>query len=406
MLAHIMSRRSFLAAAGLGTATLLAGCDDVALPPHDIAPPPDPPLPPPESPILSGPYQTTRVILGEFVGTEGMKQPRTLRDISAYDYYLTCQDDGGLVKIPLPTRVLASVYYPGGNPNVRDHRVPEPNPMHISKGPFPVLLYAHAFRDDGCETLVRSTRDFTSVDTMLQHVASYGCVVVAPDLSWLPGHGPQSLHVTLEEAFVLRAGVLVEYYRYLLSLNGKLFGKQLDLSRLVLVGHSQGGGAGVEAGRILSTVINLQPVAYGLIGPWYKHLNPVPGISSDLHNLLALHGTLDYVSDAAGAFAAAGSPKTLVTIPRADHFGYTSLLAEQGGRLLRKSQQMTGAAYLAALVRYYALGDASARPYLSGEKVVEGLEKYGVTGIEIRQDGFRKLLPPQGPTVGPPVGGR
>ena len=40
-----------------------------------------------------------------------------------------------------------------------------------------------------------------------------------------------------------------------------------------------------------------------------------------------------------------------------------------------------------ALVRLYALGDMTARPYLSGQEMVEGLNIYGVTGIQVQQAG-------------------
>jgi hypothetical protein len=58
------------------------------------------------------------------------------------------------------------------------------------------------------------------------------------------------------------------------------------------------------------------------------------------------------------------------------------------GTISRDAQQRTGAAYLAASVRYFALNDASARPYLTGERAVEGLELFGVTGIQVQAEGI------------------
>ncbi len=141
--------------------------------------------------------------------------------------------------------------------------MPTANPLSIASGPFPVLLYAHAFRDTRsvCKFTADPHRDFTSVDVMLSHVASYGCVCVAPDLSWLPGSdwpGDQEQGI-----FITRAQVLLESYLYLDSLNTTLFAKQLDLTRVVLVGHSTGTGAAVYAGR--------SPL-------WEMHPTAVPGI--------------------------------------------------------------------------------------------------------------------------------
>jgi hypothetical protein len=48
------------------------------------------------------------------------------------------------------------------------------------------------------------------------------------------------------------------------------------------------------------------------------------------------------------------------------------------GTISRANQQRAGAAYLAALARYYIQNGQTARPYPSGEKQVEGLEGIGV----------------------------
>jgi pimeloyl-ACP methyl ester carboxylesterase len=238
---------------------------------------------------------------------------------------------------------------------------------------------------------------------MLKHGASYGCVCVAPDLSWLPGgfprHTPQSL-----DAFNLRATVLVEYYNYLIRLNATLFAGQLDLSRVVLVGHSTGGGAATRAGYILSPFLNLQSLCYGLIAPVPDTATP------DVRNLLVLHGVLDTQqgADPLGAYASGGTPKTLLTIPGANHFGYTSLcndanicdsyISDAPGTIWRADQQAAGAAYLAALVRYYALGDVSARVYLAGERVVEGLE---TLNLQVQAAGYLSLRPTFSPIAKP-----
>jgi hypothetical protein len=111
--------------------------------------------------------------------------------------------------------VLAAVYYPF---DPRDHRaVPTPNPLGMSKGPYPLLLYTHGFRSPSCRVASPINRDFTSVENILRHVASWGCVCVAPDLSWLPhvifGNDP----VVVREAFDLRAVVVVDYLTYLVD---------------------------------------------------------------------------------------------------------------------------------------------------------------------------------------------
>ena len=189
---QLFSRRAILAAAGISTAALLAKCDATA--------------PPKASPFLNGPYQTAKFIMGEDAGTVGLLQSFRVADlpIPIDEYAATCVNGVTTPIKDVPERVLATVHYPS---NKDDHRVTGPNPMNVSKGPFPVLLYAHGVRDQelACQTPFAIDRDFTRVDFVLQHLAAYGCVAIAPDLSWLPGDLPVwcrcSRHSTYVRAF-------------------------------------------------------------------------------------------------------------------------------------------------------------------------------------------------------------
>jgi dienelactone hydrolase len=288
----------------------------------------------------------------------------------------------------------------------RDHRaVPTPNPLGMSKGPFPLLLYAHGFRAPSCTVASPINGDFTTVETMLRHVASWGCVCVAPDLSWLPGILLKNDPTVERDAFDLRAVVLADYLTYLADvLNTPLFAKQLDFSRVVLVGHSTGAGGATHAGSIIGGFGHATSLSYGLIAPVAKPTN------ADAHNLLVLGGGQDtrQGADPLGAFTAGGTPKTLATIPGANHFGYTDLcdanntcepfgVIDPNGTISRAQQQLAGAAYLTALLRYYTLGDATARLYLSGQQAVEGLESLG---IQVQAQGFvTRPTPPVVPTT-------
>jgi acetyl esterase/lipase len=398
----IVTRRTFLTATAMGAAAVVSGCATPLLTAQ-------PTFTPNPSPLVNGPYQVGQVVLGEDPGITALPQPLTPGQFPSGDaMYDVCQD-GETIRTALPTSVKAIVYYPY---NPRDHRpVPTPNPLQLTTGPFPVLLYAHAFRSatlptGGCPIPDR-TQDFKSVDFMLRHVASYGCVCVAPDLSFVYSY--TDTEANLQVAFDQRAVVLVAYYAYLATLNDTLFAGQVDLSRVILVGHSTGGGGTVHAGRIIAGFSHPKSLAYGLIAPFLGGFNgsttpSLASISTDVRNLLVLYGTEDLIGKVLGhpaaAYAAGGTPKTLVTIPGANHFGFTSLcppdnscgsagLGDPNGTIARASQQQVGAAYLAALVRYHTLNDATARPYLTGERMVEGLGLYGVSGIQVQAEGFR-----------------
>jgi hypothetical protein len=81
-------------------------------------------------------------------------------------------------------------------------------------------------------------------------------------------------------------------------------------------------------------------------------------------------------------------------IPGANHYGYTDLCPpdnscrsavqfDNDGTISRETQQQIAAAYLAAWVRYFAHGDESVRPYLTGERVMEGFED---SGLQVQAD--------------------
>jgi predicted dienelactone hydrolase len=392
---HHLSRRAFLAAAGLGAATLMAACEG-ALTEH----PPVSPGPPSASPALPGPYAVNRLILGEDAGTTALDNPYTLQNIPKDDFDTVfnrfCQDGHLAELLELPKRVLAAVYYPY-KPNVRDHRIPTPNPLGLSKGPYPLLLYAHGYRSQNfsCSVVTPLNRDFTTVGTMLSHVASYGCVCVAPDLSYLPG-GFDPHEAQQKDVFQQRGVVLIDYYNYLMQVfNKTLFARQLDPSRIVLVGHSTGAGGATAAGNAMAALG--RSLSYALIAPI-----PDAVATSEIRPLLVLRGGRDtrQGADPLEAFAGGGMPKTLVTIPGANHFGYTDLcdannhyelgdLYDPNGAISRAEQQRAGAAYLAAFVRYHALGDGTMRPYLSGEKVVE---EVGDLNLQVQSQGFSTPL--------------
>ena len=282
-----ISRRTFLAASGLGAVSLACAANSVI----SRSPSVQPALASTVSLYDLGQYHTSAVILGEDAGTTALPQP--------FDK----------IEYPnLPLSVLAAVYYPD---NTLDHRaVPTPNPLNVASGPFPILLYAHAARNsvENMSSTDTGDQDYKSVEAMLRHVASYGCVCIAPDLSWIP-YEPSAT-----QRYNDRAVVLVNYYEYLVdTLNSALFANQLDKSRVIVVGHSTGAGSAGPAGRIIAGFGNqLKSLSFGLIAP-----DAGSGSGSDIHNLLVLGGGRDTSQGANPqiAYANGGTPKSLALIP-------------------------------------------------------------------------------------------
>lgn len=338
---------------------------------------------------MPGPYQTSRVILGEG-GFPALQLDKN-------------QFPGA------PSKLLAAVYFP------TDTVIPSPTQfsgaLPLAKGPyqFPLVLYGHAIRTEIEPSAGHPVnRDFTTINTILSHLASYGCVCLAPELSWTGG-APQKADWQRE------AVVFVKYYQLLVAtLNQQVFNNQLRLGSVVMVGHSHRAGTVVNAGRGLPFSQGPKPLAYGLIAP-----ESGGDTESDISNLLVLGGTLDTLQAAApqGAYSHGAAPKTWVEIPGANHFGYTDLVSpdnvavcqcdtgqinlnDNNGAISRDAQQQTAAAFLAAMVRYYALGDGSMRGYLSGERPVEGLS---VTGVQVQAQGLPFSPPTSTPALPTPA---
>lgn len=377
-----LPRRHFLA--GLGALTLLKGCPSPA---------------PDESPTYRGPFRVARAILGVTPSTNAMPLPDTFPNKDFTETQGVC---GGAfqVSFSVPAQIQVSVYYPAVNGSDSPSVPIQVDPTSGKK--YPIVLYAHAKRMPVCPanfpqvkdaSLFDIKQDFTHVGFLLSHLASHGCVVAAPDLSWLTGIEDADDWGSISSG---RAQILVALYQYLLLLNAALFFKRMDLSKLLLMGHSSGGAACLIARAHLIAAGAPVPVAMGLLAP--ATTNVVSGLAAQAPPILVLKGTNDYSQGANPdqVFQAAGAPKALVTVPGANHYGYTEICSADNtacaaddppGTIPRVGQQLTGAAYLAALMRRFALNDTTVQPYLNGQRAME-VATWGVNGVQVTQQGM------------------
>lgn len=349
------------------------------------------------SPGLLGTYPVGRVLLGEDANAMALAMPQHFRwnSYPGFDANYAADQrmcpDGSLVGPQLPPKIKAAMFFPKHN------SVPTAsNPLQMAAGSFPVMLYAHAYRDplqSACGGSHSSLRDFTAVGAIARHVASYGCIVVVPDISWIPGGFVPSSVDYYRTAIALRAFVLCDYFDHLRLLNAAAFGQRLNLNRLLLAGHSTGGPAAVEAGRLLRSRYAFQATAFGLIAP-------TPGVLYGARgNAVVLGGSVDTLMNAnpEAAYAGAGVPKTFVSIPGANHFGYTDLYGpdnkamgvyDPDGAIPRDAQQLAAAAYVTAAMRLYLRDDATVLPYLSGALPVPQVVSKGAPGIQVLSQGL------------------
>lgn len=360
-----ITRRRLLCAAG--ASALLPGC------PLNVAPVP------PDSPLLRGRYPVGQARLGATPGTTRPPVPDTLRTpVSSID---TANCAGGTLRSVRPATIDAAVYFPavaeGSDPGQ-----PIAARIHFERR-FPLILYAHAKRRWlTCPEAVPAaldpslsdpTLDFTRVGHLLSHIASWGFVVVAPDLGWLTGSSetgaldngsgdPSSIEVP-------RAKILVALHDALVAGAADTFGGQLNPVLLGLFGHSSGAAACIAArSRLANTRI------LGLVAPAAD-----PSILAQAatnHAALVIGGTRDTDEGANpdAVYARFTGAKFLVRLGGANHLGYTELCdspnqvcmdLDPAGAISRLVQQESAAAYLVAAARAFLDGDAGMLSYLT-----------------------------------------
>jgi hypothetical protein len=289
----------------------------------------------------------------------------------------TSGQDGMEFTFPRPAQNVGIVFYPA---TVDGDGAPV-----AAGGPFPLIVFGHGKRFPfpvfyggtvcaGAPTDI--TQDFRQFFGILAHVASWGFVIVSPDVFWLTNAGED------DRALVLRDAI-----SYMLAENtraGSPFQSQIDGNNLGVGGHSSSGLAAI----LLSISGTLAIKALGLVAPAAAGLDftgfaPNPPV-------LVVHGTKEPPGGGGpgvgngplNVYAAAGPNKYLVTIGGANHFGYTDelcLVADGEATISQADQQKIARAYVTAFFRRYLQGALEVDDYLVGVKPVEELEGFDVT---------------------------
>ncbi|AUX20111.1 hypothetical protein SOCEGT47_005740 [Sorangium cellulosum] len=271
-----------------------------------------------------------------------------------------------------PARAAALLYYPASADG-------EEAPLSPG-GPFPVIALGHERRLRTSVVrpgaAVDPGQDYRQLAGIMAHLARWGFVVIAPDLSWLtPDDAPQRRAAVLRDALAhLRAGS-----------RGPLLA---DFDRVGLLGH----GLGAQAALALSldAASPFQVRALALLAPAGDRPAPAgdPGRAPPLavdglapRPVLVVRGTADPIAAAcpAALYERARAPKHLVTLPGANHFGYTTSLGlaeplDEEAEVPRREQQAMAMGYLAAFFDGYLRGARGSLEALSGEAALEGLE--------------------------------
>ncbi|WP_437327359.1 alpha/beta hydrolase [Sorangium sp. So ce381] len=319
-------------------------------PPPSTSSPPPAPLPTGASPRLrAGPHRA------------GFRRIGALSLSADACYPDTWPFQGALYRCP--ARSAALLYYPASADG-------EEAPLSAG-GPFPVIAIAHERRLATSAATAGSpaglAQDYRQLAGVMAHLARWGFVVVAPDLSWLtPDDAPLRRAAVLRDALThLRAGS-----------RGPLLA---DFARVGLIGHGLGAQAALALALDAACPFDVRALA--LLAPAGAPERALPIDALAPRPALVVRGTADPIAASvpAALYDRARAPKHLVTLPGANHFGYTTSLGlveplDGHAGLSRREQQAIAMGYLAAFFNGYlrdARGDLDA---LSGKASLEGLE--------------------------------
>jgi hypothetical protein len=357
-----LTRRNFLKVTAVGGAGFCAGWSKGCKPiPASSS----------DSPYYNDKYMVSRALLGATPGTSAMATPPV---VQRFAQAISCLNAPTQV-FTKPSSIKAMVYYPGG---VGSEDVSQPIPTGYTPKSWPLVLLAHARRPFLClaayppqvdSSLFDAVKDYQRVGFLLdENLVSYGCAVVVPDFSLLA----QSDFDGVDRGHV---------------------------QRVVLVGHSTGGTACLRArGEIVSSG-GPESLAVALIAPAISAIALPLAAEQTPHALMVLKGTNDTKQGANpdAVYGSAKPPKVLVTLSGVNHFGYTDICDMDNqvcaaddvpGSITRFSQQLAAGAYLAALIRRFALGDSAVNPYLAGESLITGLGMPLKSQIQVTQAGM------------------
>lgn len=277
----------------------------------------------------------------------------------------------------------------------------------MADGVFPLIVYGHAHRckEFGPTTPDDNTEDYQQVSEVLRHLASWGFVIISPDLSWLaPINESNSRDYTVPDRMV----VLRDAVNYMLdrnSLAGSPFYNKIRTTNIGAMGHSMGADASVLLGT--SEELGDKIGAIALLAPANQLEFPYLHVGDFMPKpIIILQGTKDptftFYPHPKGKliYDAAGPTKHLVWTGGANHFYFTDEIVDSVGDynppaydiIFRAEQQSVAKAYVTAFFqRYLKLGCVNKLDYhLRGITAFEGLEAFDIKSTTTEYEELEK----------------
>lgn len=160
---------------------------------------------------------------------------------------------------------IARVYYPSYDESVLDDPDdPDFEGIAVAEGSHPLLVFGHGRYGPGVPT------NYLGMTNLMQHLASWGYICISVNFDVV--HSLQSAH---QWGIPHRGELFLHAVDYMLQQNadtGSLFHGSIDASKVLLVGHSRGGGGAISAvnqnlaagsPRSLVGLATISPVDFG-----------------------------------------------------------------------------------------------------------------------------------------------
>lgn len=220
---------------------------------------------------------------------------------------------------------IARVYYPSYDGSAfADPDNPNFNGIAVAEGQHPLVVFGHGQYGLGAPT------NYLGMTNLMNHLASWGYICVSVNLDVVQG-GWSGYQYGIPH----RGELLLAAVDRMLQLNSdpnSLFHQKIDASKIMLIGHSRGGGGAISAvnrnlsqgsPRAIKAVATISPVDFGTL----------PIQASVPH--LSLYGSWDGdLDDGEGPHIWDGGVRTaskqLVEIYGANHFHFTDNITYAG----------------------------------------------------------------------------
>lgn len=279
---------------------------------------------------------------------------------------------------------IARVYYPSYDPSVLDDpQNPDFEGIEVASGQHPLVVFGHGRYGGGVPN------NYLGMTHLMNHLASWGYVCISVNLDVV--HALQGAN---QYGIPHRGELLLYAADYMLQENldaASLFYQKIDASKIILIGHSRGGGGAISAvnqnlaagsPRSIAAVATISPVDFAVqpLQAAVPHLSLYGSWDGDLYD-----GEGPRIWDGGVRTA----PKEHVEIYGANHFHFTDSITYGGetNGIAREDHHEIAQGYMNAFFDVHVLGnDRWDWPlYLVGELDLRpGVDEY----LQVLSDDF------------------